>query len=124
VGGLDEIAFGQSSLGTLRVCVASPGDLPHRCACCDTRDSIAPGVQGGAAHWSGSRAEVVLPVQALLEATAEDKQASVLAGVERVRHACPRPPSEAIWLVVVACAIAVKRPETATQVVLLFLKLM
>ena len=43
----------------------------------------------------------------VLESAAEDEQARVLAGVERIRHARAGPPSEAIWLVVVARTIAV-----------------
>jgi len=46
--------------------------------------------------------------QMVLEAAAEDQQASVLAGVERVRHAGAGTPSKAIWLVVVAGALAVE----------------
>ena len=51
----------------------------------------------------------------VLESAAEDEQARVLAGVEWIRHARAGPPSEAIWLVVVAGAVAVKRPEMAGQ---------
>src|SRR5712691_983093 len=122
MGGLDEVALRQSSIEPLRVCVESPGGLPHGSACCDTRDWIAPGSQGGAVHWSGSRAEVVQAVESLLDAAAEHQQARVLARVERVGHARARPPAEAIGLVVVALAVAVKRPANASQTVMLFLE--
>jgi hypothetical protein len=49
--------------------------------------------------------------QTVLESAAEYQQASVLAGVEWVRHASARPTSEAIRLVVVAGPLAVKRSD-------------
>jgi hypothetical protein len=61
---------------------------------------------------SGSRHTV-------LESAAEDEQARVLAGVEWIRHARAGPPAEAIWLVVVARTIAVKRSGRARQWLLL-----
>ncbi len=57
--------------------------------------------------------------QMVLEAAAEDQQASVLAGVERVRLGHARPPAELIRLVVVAGALAVKRSTESTHVLLL-----
>ena len=55
----------------------------------------------------------------VLESAAEDEQARVLAGVEWIRHARAGPPSEAIWLVVVARTIAVKRSSRAWPLLLL-----
>ena len=62
----------------------------------------------------------------VLESAAEDEQARILAGVERIptlkrgrRHARAGPPSEAIWLVVVARTIAVKRSGRARPLLLL-----
>ena len=55
----------------------------------------------------------------VLESAAEDEQARVLAGVEWIRHARAGPPSEAIWLVVVARTIAVKRSGRARPWLLL-----
>src|ERR671934_3102189 len=52
-------------------------------------------------------------------AAAQDQQASVLAGVERVGHARPGPPTETIRLVVIASAIAVQRPTRTIHCLLL-----
>ena len=60
---------------------------------------------------------VAVAGQRVLDAAAEDQQASVLADVERVRRARAGPPSEAIWLIVVAGAL-VKRPARARRVFL------
>src|SRR5438309_5645790 len=102
VGGLDDTGFGRSSLGRLRVGLQPPGDSPHGC------DWLAPGVDDGAAHWSGSRPGDALAVRALMDATAEYQQSSILAGAEWIGRAPARAPSEAIGLVVVARTIAVE----------------
>ena len=52
----------------------------------------------------------------ILEAAAEDKQARVLAGAERVWHVGARPPAEAIRLVVVTHAVAIERSQRASQI--------
>src|SRR5207245_11703630 len=57
--------------------------------------------------------------QVVVEATAEDQQARVLTGVERIGHARAGPPAEAIRLVVVARALPVARAKGASRVVLL-----
>ena len=54
----------------------------------------------------------------VLESVAEDEHACVLAGVELIRHARAGPISEAIWRVVIARTIAVKRSERARPVLL------
>jgi len=57
--------------------------------------------------------------QIVLEPATKDPQASILPSVERERDACAGAPSEAIWLVVVTGAVAVKGPLRASQAVLL-----
>jgi hypothetical protein len=44
----------------------------------------------------------------ILDTAAQDEQPRVLASVERVWHAGARPPSETVWLVVVASALPVE----------------
>jgi hypothetical protein len=59
----------------------------------------------------GSAADIVTrPVvrQFILYTTAEHQQASILASIEREGHTRARTPSKAVWLVVIAGAIAVE----------------
>jgi hypothetical protein len=119
--GLEQAPFGQSSCATLRVRMGVARHFAHGCGCYGTQDWIALGNHGRAVHSSGRRAQVIVADEPLAETTAQNQQPSVLASVERVRHARAGPPSEAIWLVVVSCAVAVMGSETASQV-LLFLK--
>jgi hypothetical protein len=46
--------------------------------------------------------------QFILYTTAEHQQASILASIEREGHTRARTPSKAVWLVVIAGAIAVE----------------
>ena len=74
---------------------------------------------GGQTRQGGDIGQLVFP-EIVLDAAAQDQQASVLAGVERVGHARARPPAEAVRLVVVTGAVSIERSEGARETPLLW----
>ena len=73
---------------------------------------------GGQTRRGGDIGQLVFPA-IVLDAAAQDQQASVLAGAEWERLARAGAPSESIWPVVVAGALAVKRSDRTRRLLLL-----
>jgi hypothetical protein len=77
------------------------------------------GTASGGRARAADRIRLAASAQLVLEAAAQDQQASVLVGAERARHAGARPPVEAIRLVVVAGALSIERAGGTSETLLL-----